>query len=91
MRFPTTTPTETIVRAVDFFARQPELVVAVGIGAYGPVDLDPSSPSLAGSRRRRSLGGAGPHYLALALVTCICTLAPQRIILGGVMQQTHLL
>jgi fructokinase len=31
------------------------------------------------------------HYLALALVTYVCTLAPQRIIMGGgVMQQTHL-
>jgi len=31
------------------------------------------------------------HYLALALVSYICTLSPQRIILGGgVMQQTHL-
>ena len=31
------------------------------------------------------------HYLALGLVTFLCTLSPQRIILGGgVMQQTHL-
>jgi fructokinase len=31
------------------------------------------------------------HYLALGLVTCICTLAPQRIIMGGgVMRQSHL-
>lgn len=31
------------------------------------------------------------HYLALGLVTLLCTLSPQRIILGGgVMQQTHL-
>jgi len=32
------------------------------------------------------------HYIALALCSFICTLSPQRIILGGgVMQQTHLL
>ncbi|MEA3439742.1 MAG: ROK family protein, partial [Chloroflexota bacterium] len=31
------------------------------------------------------------HYLALALVNYICTLSPQRIIMGGgVMQQAHL-
>lgn len=31
------------------------------------------------------------HYLAMGLVTCICTLAPQRIIMGGgVMHQAHL-
>jgi fructokinase len=32
------------------------------------------------------------HYLALALRTFICTLSPERIIMGGgVMQQAHLL
>jgi fructokinase len=31
------------------------------------------------------------RYLALALADCVCTLSPQRIVLGGgVMQQTHL-
>jgi fructokinase len=31
------------------------------------------------------------HYLALGLATWVCTLSPQRIILGGgVMQQPHL-
>jgi fructokinase len=214
-RFPTTTPDETIARAVDFFARQPESVVAVGIGAFGPVDLQPSSPTygwvtstpkpgwrqtdLRGMMQRAlgvpvgfdtdvnaavlgeqrwgaardtdtvlyltvgtGIGGgalvggkpvhgllhteighmplrhdrhadpfegvcpfhgdcleglaSGPslaarwgqpamtlapdhpaweleaHYLALGLATCICTLAPERIILGGgVMQQAHLL
>lgn len=47
IRFPTTTPEETIGRAVDFFrahhARQP--LAAVGIGSFGPVDPDPGSPT----------------------------------------------
>lgn len=38
-RFPTTTPEETIARIVGFFAQAPA-VQAVGIGSFGPVDLD---------------------------------------------------
>jgi fructokinase len=47
VRFPTTTPAETLQRAVDFFrpyAQRGELA-AVGIGSFGPVDLDPNSPT----------------------------------------------
>jgi len=36
--FPTTTPEETIARAVDFFEREGP-VRALGIGSFGPVDL----------------------------------------------------
>lgn len=47
IRFPTTTPAETLNRAVEFFrphhACQP--LEAVGIGSFGPVDPDPSSPA----------------------------------------------
>lgn len=46
-RFPTTTPAETIRTAVEFFepfARRGELA-AVGIASFGPVDLDPDSPT----------------------------------------------
>lgn len=42
-RFPTTTPEETIQRAVDFF--KPYTLSAVGIGTFGPVDLDLHSPT----------------------------------------------
>ena len=47
IRFPTTTPEETIGRAIAFFeeqARQNELA-AIGISAFGPVDPNPSSPT----------------------------------------------
>jgi len=46
VRFPTTTPTETIQRIIQFFHEQTsdEAVTAVGIGSFGPVDLDPRSP-----------------------------------------------
>lgn len=45
IRFPTTTPSETIQRAIQFFREQPEPVAAVGIGSFGPVDPDPASPT----------------------------------------------
>ncbi len=43
-RFPTTTPNETIARAIAFF-RENEPVAAIGIASFGPVDLHPDSPS----------------------------------------------
>ena len=45
VRFPTTMPSETIQSALEFFypyARQGRLA-AVGIGSFGPVDLNPNS------------------------------------------------
>jgi fructokinase len=44
-RFPTTTPEETIERAIAFFAQQPEAPAAIGVGSFGPVDPDPASPT----------------------------------------------
>jgi fructokinase len=41
--FPTTTPAETLGRATEFFAAVPDLE-AVGIGAFGPVEVNRSSP-----------------------------------------------
>ncbi len=47
IRFPTTTPAETIGRAVDFFREQLRSgpIRGVGIGSFGPLDLDPASPA----------------------------------------------
>lgn len=42
-RFPTTTPEETIGRAIDFFKAQDEPLAAVGIAAFGPLDPNPTS------------------------------------------------
>ncbi len=46
-RFPTTTPKETLDRVCGFFrpyARQDQLV-SLGLGSFGPVDVDPGSPT----------------------------------------------
>lgn len=47
VRFPTTTPQETIARVVDFLHahQQRDGLTAVGIGSFGPVDPDPASPT----------------------------------------------
>ena len=42
VQIPTTTPRETISAAIAFFECQN--VEAIGIGSFGPVDLDPASP-----------------------------------------------
>jgi fructokinase len=41
--FPTTTPAETIARAAEFFAAEPDLE-ALGLGLFGPVDVRRDSP-----------------------------------------------
>lgn len=43
-QFPTSSPEETLDRIVDFF-RAREAAQAIGIGSFGPVDLDCSSPT----------------------------------------------
>lgn len=43
--FSTTTPDQTIGRAIEFFREQDEQPAAVGIGSFGPVDLAPDSPT----------------------------------------------
>ena len=37
-RFPTTTPTETLGRTIEFFRQHPGLA-AIGVAAFGPLDL----------------------------------------------------
>lgn len=43
-QFPTTEPAPTLARMVEFFQAHPE-PKAIGVGAFGPVDLDPGSPT----------------------------------------------
>lgn len=40
---PTTTPDETITRTISFFRKFQDEVLAIGVGSFGPVDIDPSS------------------------------------------------
>jgi fructokinase len=42
--FPTTHPEETIARAAAFFAKDGTLE-AIGVGSFGPIDVEPSSPT----------------------------------------------
>jgi fructokinase len=48
IRYPTTTPDETLARAIAFFQEQEKQhgrLAALGIGSFGPIDLDPDSPT----------------------------------------------
>ena len=45
VRFPTTTADESIKQAIQFLQGYPEPLVAVGIGSFGPLNPDPSSPT----------------------------------------------
>jgi fructokinase len=43
--FPTTSPEETLARAADFFGRRLGEIAALGVGAFGPIDIRRSSPT----------------------------------------------
>jgi fructokinase len=48
VRFPTTTPEETLARTIEYFeeqARRHGPIAALGVGAFGPVDIHPTSPT----------------------------------------------
>jgi fructokinase len=48
IRYPTTTPTETISRAVDYFREAQDRygqLAAIGVASFGPVDPNPASPT----------------------------------------------
>ncbi len=44
IRFPTTTPEETLSRAIEFFKSQTGPLAAIGVGTFGPLDPNPKSP-----------------------------------------------
>lgn len=41
--FPTTTPEETMQRVIDFFEKYREELVSIGVGSFGPIDLQRAS------------------------------------------------
>lgn len=43
--FPTAAPDETLSRVIEFFRGRGSVPAAIGIGSFGPVDADPSSPA----------------------------------------------
>ncbi len=45
IRFPTTSPVETIQQVCDFFTPYLQQLHGIGLGSFGPADVDPASPS----------------------------------------------
>ncbi|HQY92360.1 MAG: ROK family protein [Caldilinea sp.] len=47
IRFPTTTPDETLAQAIDFFKshQMDEPLQAIGVACFGPIDPNPASPT----------------------------------------------
>jgi len=44
-RFPTRSPRDTLSQVIAFFADAHVPLAAIGIGSFGPIDLDPASPT----------------------------------------------
>jgi fructokinase len=45
IRFPTATPVETVQQVCNFFAPHLNHLRGIGLGSFGPVDVDPASPT----------------------------------------------
>jgi fructokinase len=45
IRFPTATPVETVQQVCNFFAPHLNHLHGIGLGSFGPVDVDPASPT----------------------------------------------
>lgn len=64
IRFPTTTPDETLGQAIAFFrAHQPAQLAAIGVGSFGPVDLNRASPRYGFITTTPSRVGLTPMWL----------------------------
>ena len=61
---PTTSPGETIDRVAEFFAAYPE-IAAVGVGSFGPLDLDERSPRFGAITTTPKPGWAGTDLRSL--------------------------
>jgi len=62
VRFPTTTPGETLGQAIVFF--QKYSLSAIGLAPFGPLDLNPASPTYGSITTTPKPGWAGTHLVA---------------------------
>jgi fructokinase len=65
-RFPTTTPEVTLPRVIEFFRQQVieyGALAAIGIGSFGPVDVNPSSPTYGYITSTPKPGWANTNFL----------------------------
>jgi fructokinase len=62
VRFPTTTPSETLGQAIAFF--QKYNVSAIGLAPFGPLDLNPASPTYGSITATPKPGWAGTNVVA---------------------------
>jgi fructokinase len=62
IRFPTTTPEETLAQAAAFFEKH--TVAAIGLAPFGPLDLDPASPGFGSVSPTPKVGWTGANPLA---------------------------
>ena len=61
IRFPTTTPDETIDRSIVFFKKHK--LVAIGLAPFGPLNLDPTSPDFGSITATPKPGWSGTNLL----------------------------
>lgn len=65
IRFPTTTPEETIGKAIAYFQGQMKIhsLAAIGVGSFGPIDIRPGSPTFGYITTTPKPGWANTNFL----------------------------
>ena len=63
-RIPTTTPAATLAQVTAFFRAHGAGLTALGLAAFGPLDLDPASPSFGALRATPKPGWSGVPLMA---------------------------
>jgi len=64
LQFPTTTPEETLGRTLDFFSAWKDKLHGIGIGSFGPLDIDPESPAYGSIEKTPKPGWSGTPVLS---------------------------
>lgn len=64
IRFPTTSPEETLGRTLEFFKQYEKRLLAIGIGSFGPLDVNPKSPTFGCIEKTPKPGWSGTPVLA---------------------------
>ncbi|MFH2104032.1 MAG: ROK family protein [Chloroflexota bacterium] len=64
IQFPTTTPEETLLKALEFFTPYAGQLAAIGLAPFGPLNLDPDSPTYGQITATPKPGWTGTDVLA---------------------------
>jgi fructokinase len=88
-RVPTTTPAETLAACVAWFRVQAPAYEAIGIAAFGPLDLDHTSPNFGRVRETPKPHWSGADFIAPFAEAFSCPVALDTDVNGAALAEAH--